>query len=692
MLVACRFLLAILLVATAAAAQDPAGEWTGEIGVPGAPLRIEVVLFQDDGDWAGTIAIPVQNLRDFDLSGVAVDGRSVAFRMEGIPGTPEFDGQLNEAGDRIEGAFLQGGATLEFFLERADAAAAASAEADREALEGFVDQIRAAMDSLSVPGMGLAIIRGQEVILAEGLGLRDVERELPVTPQTSFPIGSSTKAFTAALIGALVDDGLLEWEDPVIDYLPSFRLADPVATQGMTALDLLIHRSGLPRHDVMWYAAPDVRGDIFSKLRHLEPNVSFRSRWQYQNLMYLAAGVLAEHLAGSSWEDQTRDRILRPLGMDSATLTIDDLTAQADFARGFGGGRNAVEPMDYYQFTSIGPAGSINASTLDMARWIKFQFGDGSVNNTQVLSAATLRYLHTPQIVVTEQPGLTEAPYLLYSPGWFVEPYRGHRMIQHGGNIDGFSALVGFMPDEEIGVVVLTNKNASPLPRAVMLSAFDRLLGVEPRDWLAEVSAAPPTQDEEDADEADRIADTTPSRPLGDFAGTYRHPGYGDVTITASDNGLHVSYYRFDGPLEHVHYDTFAFTLQQVGGLVLRLTFFTNAHGEVDRLSFPLELMSAPIEFERRPDEQLAAPDYLAAFVGSYRGSGLTFTVEMQGNERLLLTVAGQGTWRLDPTRPDAFDVDGLPGFSVRFEREDDQVVRLIGVQPNAVVRADRVP
>jgi CubicO group peptidase (beta-lactamase class C family) len=683
-----QLLLFVLLLSVAASAQPgPAGDWTGEIAVPGQPLRIEVSLEHTNGAWSGTIAIPVQNLSDFALSGVEVDGQRVSFRMEGIPGTPTFDGALAEDGTRIEGTFSQGGADLGFFLERADAAREAAAAATRDALDGFEEFVRAAMDSLAVPVAAVAIVRDDEVVFMEGFGYRDVDRSLPVTSQTLFAIGSSTKAFTAATLGALVDEGRLEWNDPVIDHLPAFRLADPVATAGMTAVDLLTHRSGLPRHDLLWYATDFDRHELFNRLRHLEPSEPFRSEWQYQNLMYLVAGILTEELTGQTWESAVRERLLAPLGMNSAGFSVVDMQQQPDFARPYGGGRDTIEVMDFKPLDAIGPAGSINASVQEMARWARLQLGDGTLDGTRLLEAGTLRAMHRPVIVVAGQTGLEESPYLMYSLGWFVEPYHGHRMIHHGGNIDGFSALVGFMPDENVGVVVLTNKNASGLPRAVMMTAFDRLLGIEGRDWIQQ--AAPPVPMTAEQPEPMRVEGTTPSRALADFAGRYEHPGYGLIDVAETGSGLRFDYYAIGGELEHVHYDTFEFTPDQLP-IAVRMTFQANAQGRINRLEVPLELTSDPIAFHRAPEERHSDPEYLADFVGTYRGSGLTFTISPRGRDALAVTVAGQGTWTLIPAGDDAFDIAGLSGFHLRFERSNGAVSRLVGTQPGATFTADR--
>ncbi len=687
---------ALLLLALPAAAQNatPAGEWAGEIAVPGSPLGIKVTLTEADGAWGGTISIPAQNLADFALAGVEVAGDSVRFRMDGVPGTPTFAGTLQEDASVIAGDFMQGGSTLTFRLQRADAAQEQSLGEARDALDGFGAFVEEAMADWDVPGAAVAVVKGGEVVFLEGFGMRDVEDERPVTPQTLFPIGSATKAFTATVLATLEDEGRLEWEEPVIDYLPGFRLDDPFATAEMTAVDLLTHRSGLPRHDLLWYATPFSREELFGRLRHLEPTEPFRTEFQYQNLMYMAAGILGGELAGSSWEDAVRERIFAPLGMERATLSIPEMQRDPNHAKGYGGGHEAVEPQDPFAKTAVGPAGTVNASAEEMARWALLQLSEGEVDGRAVVSAENLDFLHAPQIVVSGDRGLTEAPYLMYALGWFVEPYRGRRMLHHGGNIDGFSALVGFMPGEEVGILVLTNKDATPLPRLVMLTAFDRLLGEGGKDWRAEalaqaVSAAEAGEEAEQED-AGRVEGTTPSHPLGDYAGTYRHPAYGDLVVSASGDALRADYYEIGGALAHYHYDTFVLPLEDLDQEI-KLTFAADASGGMAQVAIPLEPTLDAVVFERLPDAALSDPDYLARFTGDYLLGGVQrITVALHG-DHLTVSIPGQPTYTLEPEAEDVFALAEAAGFRIRFEEEAGEVVRLLSVQPNGTFAAERL-
>ena len=319
--------LAIFLIipATALAAGQTssiAGHWEGTIQAPGNAIAISVDFSpKPDGTFSASISIPAQGANDVPLANVSVAGSDVAFDLPGVPGDPKFRGKVETGGAKISGDFMQGGAKLAFALERKAAPAAAA----REALAGFDDIVTDSMKRLEVPGMAIAIIKDKEVVYSKGFGYRDVEKQMPVTPDTLFAIGSSTKAFTSFVLGTLVDQGKLEWDKPVRNYIPWFRLYDPAIGEHLTPRDLLTHRSGLPRHDLVWYnnyAAS--RKYLVERLAYLEPSADLRERFQYNNLMFLTAGYLTEVITGQKWEEAIRERILQPLGMTRTNFTVED--------------------------------------------------------------------------------------------------------------------------------------------------------------------------------------------------------------------------------------------------------------------------------------------------------------------------------------------------------------------------------
>ncbi|MGH2346694.1 MAG: serine hydrolase domain-containing protein, partial [Chloroflexota bacterium] len=351
------------------------------------------------------------------------------------------------------------------------------------ALEGFDHFVESVRTDWHVPGLAVAIVKDGAVILAQGFGRRDLEKDLPVGTDTLFAIGSCSKAFTTAALAMLADEGKLDWDAPVRTYLPAFQLYDQFATERMTPRDLVTHRSGLPRHDFMWYGAPFTRKELVNRLRYLQPNKDFRAVWQYQNLMYLTAGYLVEVISGVSWEEFVKERIFAPLGMTRTNTSVEVSRLDADAALPYKEEDGKVELLPFRNIDMMGPAGSINAPIGELAPWMLLHLNNGKWGERQVVSAGQLAQLHSPQMVMPGPGKHEEMPHASYAMGWCVQPYRGRNFLHHTGGIDGFSALVTFMPGENLGVAVLTNLNSSPAHMIVALNAYDRLLGLDQVDW-----------------------------------------------------------------------------------------------------------------------------------------------------------------------------------------------------------------
>jgi len=544
-----------------------------------------------------------------------------------------------------------------------------------------------------------------------------VEKALPVTPHTVFAIGSSTKAMTTPVLGSLVDDGLVEWDEPVRSYMPAFTLADPAVSERLTVRDLVTHRSGLPRHDLVWYGSDRSREELLRGLRDLELSADLRERFQYQNLMFMTAGYLSGELAGASWEELMAERLFEPLGMDETVISR--FEGLPDVATGYdldlpeeAGGAPVREAVPYRVIEAMGPAGSVNSTADDMARWVLFQLGDGTAPDSEkgagggeagrrIVAETTLQELHTPQMIASlPLAGLIDpamSPYILYGLGWFIQPYRGHHLVHHGGNIDGFSAMVAFLPQEEVGVAVLSNLNGSPLPLAIALSAFDRLLGLEPVDWVARAEffldqALSAMAETEAAQAQDRVEGTEPSHPLEAYAGFYRHPAYGTVRVGLEEGSLRAALNGLDGlPLEHWHYDVFQASDTPVGSI--RHQFLTGPDGRIDRVEVALEPAVAPIVFTLEAPVRLSEPGFLARLAGEYDLLGRTVTVAVRGGA-LTVTIPGQPTYELVPhaaTETTAeYRLEEAAGYRVRFELEEGEATSLAFLQPNGVFTATR--
>ncbi|WP_307893257.1 serine hydrolase [Bacillus swezeyi] len=565
-----------------------------------------------------------------------------------------------------------------------------------EELKGFCEFAEKEMKRWKVPGAAVAVIKEDEVVMAEGFGYKDKERKLKVNPNTMFAIGSATKAFTTASMALLADEGKMEWDQPVREYLPEFDMHDSVAAERLTPRDLACHRSGLPRHDMMWYNSPFSREELLRRIRYLEPNQGFRSVWQYQNLMYTTAGYLVGRVAGTTWEDFVRERLFNPLNMKSSNFSVEDMQKHPDHSLPYQEKGESAQQIPFRNIDMIGPAGSINSNVVDMANWVRFQLGSGKFSG--ILSAASLNGMHTPCIPCDSLFKAKELPVCSYGLGWFIEPYRGYHMIHHGGNIDGFSSLVAFMPYEKIGIVILTNMNGSLLPNVLAYNIFDRMLGLEEIDWSGrlkgETEKIKKTVFGQDRTaDLSRIEGTEPSHGLEDYTGIYEHPGYGEMKIELADGTLQALFNSFVMPLTHYHYDTFEMELKLTETKMLA-SFTADVNGHISRLSVPFEMAPGAkgIEFVKKPDERLHDPEFLASLTGKYvLEDGTEVAVSLRGERTLSVALPGQPVYELLPYREMTFQLKNLPGYSIRFETDDSgQVKGLRFIQPNGEFPAVR--
>jgi CubicO group peptidase (beta-lactamase class C family) len=675
---------------------DLAGAWEGAIKLPGMELNIAIDFKQEREAWQGEIDIPQQNASNLPLANIKREGAKISFDLPSVPGNPSFKGTLAADGQTISGDFSQSEQTFPFTLKRKSAAAAALQSAERsralQKIRVFADSVRKAW---KVPGLALAIVMNNEVIMSEGFGQRNVKEQLPVTSNTLFAIGSSSKAFTAMCVGILSDEGKVDWDKPLRNYLPTFKLQDDFASARLSPRDLVTHRSGLPRHDMLWYGASFTRKEMFDRLQFLEPSKDFRTDFQYQNLMFLTAGYLVEQVSGSSWEGFVRSRIFQPLGMTDSNFSVLESQKAADFALPYQEKKEVVEQIPFRDITTIGPAGSINSNLTDMTKWVLLNLNKGKAGATQVLSEAGLTQMHTPYMAIAQPLKYTELSHGAYGLGWFIQNYRGHNRVSHGGNIDGFSALVSLFPQDNFGTVLLTNLNGNPLPGIVNNYVSDVLLNLEPVDWNARVKAdvdkaKEESKKKESDEQAARKPNTKASHALADYAGEFEHAGYGVIKISSDGKVLKGGFNAFTLALEHWHYDVFRATLLEDEEEKMLVSFLTNEKGDIDRVSVPLEPAVKPIVFTRKASAQMSDPKFLAQFAGEYELSGQTVSVALRGEKTLTLTVPGQPTYELEPYKDTEFNLKSLTGYSVKFTMEKGKASAAVFHQPNGVFTAKR--
>ena len=556
--------------------------------------------------------------------------------------------------------------------------------------------IAEAMDEWKIPGLAIAVVQNGELALVRAYGLRDVEAGLKATTDTQFLIGSVTKSFTSTGLALLVDERRLDWKKPVRDYIPEFRLHDAVATDRITVRDLLCHHSGLPRHDWIWIPGDLSPAQMLAAMRYLEPSDDIRSSYQYLNLGYLIASMVAERVSGQSWTEFTRARLTDRLRMN-VTFTVEDLAAAADAAMPYtmDGDTRLRAPLWPISATA---AGGINTSIASFANWLRFHLDKGEFEGQRLLSPILIQQLQTPRVHISASE-FAEYGDTHYGLGFRVHSYRGERVVWHGGGWGGWSTLMKMLPDRGVGVAVFTNRTQSMAPEILANYVFDRACGKEPIPWLDRLRErrrkfVAQLDIDRQARKATRRLNTRPSHDLADYAGDYEHPGYGRITITHDEGTLRWTYRGMSEPLAHRHYDTFELPEAPDRLLPDRLTisFSTDREGNIASLAAPFEPLVKDIVFARIAAGDCTNPAFRQRCTGTFIRQGITTVIVGQDNDgQLTLTVGSQPTYKLIPYQGRTFAIAEFVGFRAEFCRGADGTVdEMIFHQPNGAFAARR--
>ncbi|MGE0631719.1 MAG: serine hydrolase domain-containing protein [Pseudobdellovibrionaceae bacterium] len=324
-----------------------------------------------------------------------------------------------------------------------------------EGLEPKIDKYIKENQEVDNVGIAVGIVHKGELVFFKGYGYRDRANKLPVTPNTLFRIASNTKSFMATSLAMAEEKGKVNLEVPVRDVLPDFKLENEDISNQATLVDLLSHRVGLPRHDAFWYFTPFTRAELFSKLQYLEMNknagAGFREMWQYNNLMYMTLGIVGEKISGLSWDNLIKTEILSPLNMTNTMFTIAEMQNSSDYAFPYA----KKELLALKPYEAMTAAGAMVSNTNDLVKWVRLFLSNGkTTDGTQIISLATIEKMFQVESISTG-----ELP-VKYCRGWFINEIAGHKLLWHGGNIDGYSSIASFMPDADLGVIVLVNQTA----------------------------------------------------------------------------------------------------------------------------------------------------------------------------------------------------------------------------------------
>ena len=553
-------------------------------------------------------------------------------------------------------------------------------------LQGFNSYMEQVLKDWNTPGIGVGIVVKDKLVFAKGYGYRDYENKLPFTPTTLFQIASNSKLFTAVAAGMLVEEGKLSWDKPVREAVPTIQFYNDQLNSNVTLRDMLSHRTGVTRHDLIWFKSPFTRKELFEKLKYLEPQEPMRTTFLYNNLMFSAVGEIIELKSGMRWEQFVRERIFTPLDMSTTTYTISDMLKQPDHGVPFREKRDSFElyKIPYYEDTEgVAPAGAIISNIDELSHWLIALMNDGKYNGKQVLPPNVLKATMQPAIglpnAAGEALGFWEVLNPDYGMGRSISSYRGHLLTYHGGDLPGFHSQVSFMPNDKIGVIVaVISDHSAPLYNAISYNVYERLLGMDQTPWtqrllqirLANKKAG--TAARAKAGE-DRVPNTKPSHRLASYAGEYENAAYGILKIGLKGDQLDFGFHEFQFPLSHFHYDRFDTPDDEQYGR-FSVNFGTNPQGDIATAVMSLD--EAEVVFTRKPEA--LDPKLVEKLAGVYlTPSKVKFQVAYQPGSGLSLVFPGAPPRKLIQVKGLQFRTPQFADTIYEFVVEDGQVKAL---------------
>lgn len=573
-------------------------------------------------------------------------------------------------------------------------------------LKGIEKELEEVLETFKAAGFAVAVIEKDKVVFSRGFGFRDLENKIPADANTLFAIGSCSKAFTTSLIGMLEKEDKLSLDKSPSDYIPGFKFSTDEMNTGITIKDLMSHSTGLPRHDFSWYFFPgESKKSLLMRVANHDPFTGVREQWYYNNFMFLAQGVIIEELTGKTWENNVRERIFEPLGMKRSNLSIDELEKSENASIGYQlKDSSTIEKMDYYRIAKMSPAGSINSSVNEMSKWVITWINGGKYNGEEIIPENFVKKAISSHMVASAAlPGKDRPDLHLmnYGYGWFISSYKGHYRVEHGGNIDGFSASTCFFPSDSLGIVVLTNQNGSAVPGVVRNIISDRMLELRKDNWIAiqkkQIDDAMKAQKKsQESSDSLKTKGTKPSHLLKDYTGTYENNGYGKFELLSSNDSLYAILPLNKFWLKHYHYDVFEpFELKDEGidttsQIQLRFNFLTGNNGDINGLNVQMEPALDPLFFKRTPEIVEVEKETLESFAGEYDLMGTTVKIFIKEENKLFALVPGQPEYELISVGDDKFNIKILDGYSVQFEKDGDKVTGLKFIQPNGVFKAEK--
>ena len=553
-------------------------------------------------------------------------------------------------------------------------------------LAGFDAYMEKTLKDWNAPGVAVGVVINDQLVFAKGYGYRDYEKKLPFTPTTVCPIASNTKLFTAVAAGMLVEEGKLAWDKPIRQSIPAIQFYNDELNSAVTPRDMLSHRTGVTRHDSIWYKSEFNRKELFDRLKYLEPQAPLRQTFLYNNLMYAGIGYGIELLSGKKWEDFVQERILSPLSMNTTSYSIAEMVKHPDHGVPFTERRDSFElyKIPFYEdIEGVAPCGAMVSNVDELSHWLIALMNDGKYKGRQVLPPAVLKATMEPAIPLTnalaESKGYWEIVNPVYGMARETASYRGKLLTFHGGDLPGFHSQVSFLPNDKIGVIVLViGDHSQPLYNIVSYNVYERLLGMDLTPWserrlemrLKDKAAGKEARTKAGADQ---VTGTKPSHALSDYAGAYENAAYGDLKISIKDTQMQFDFHKLHFPMSHFHYDRFDTPDDEQDGK-WSVNFRTNPQGDVDQAVMSLD--EAEAVFTRKPET--ADPKLLAQLAGTYETpDGIKLEVVYNVVSGLSFVAPGAPPAKLNLLKGLKFRTPQFADVIVEFVMENGRVTAL---------------
>lgn len=562
-------------------------------------------------------------------------------------------------------------------------------------LEGVEKTIDLLLKEWNVPGASIAIVEKGKVLMAKGFGYKDYEQKLPATENTLFAIGSCTKAFTAALLSEPMAQKKIELDVPAQIYYPSLQFKTSELNNNVTLRDMLTHRTGMPRHDYAWYSgAATTREGMVQQLRYLEPSSSLRQKFQYNNYMYITIGALLEKLTGKTWEQQVQERLFTPLGMVNSTTG--SMVGQKDFANGYNYYNNQIQILPHLPgyLAGVAPAGGICSNAKDMSNWLLMWTNQGKYEGKDIISNQFYTEAISSQMIV--QPNLPTkytADYFFfnYGLGWYTANYRGHYGVGHGGNINGFSSFVTFLPTDSVGVFISLNQNNSPLVRVLNNILIDKLIKAPSRDWNMMIKS---TMNKGVTEQEMYKSDAKQTHSLASYAGTYSNDGYGTISIKEENGKLTGVFNKWQVNLTQKRYNYFTFSIAErtavEDGNPIDAEFLVDSEGNISAIKIPFESTVNDIVFRKQAEKSNPGVN-LKQYTGEYIVMGMTAKIYLSEEGVLKAVIPGQPEYEMDFIQTDEFAIKGAKAVKVNFIRDAKGAINgFTLIQPNGKFSATK--